>query len=146
MNVTSEKLGEMRRLFHDGICGKYHREKSHAPAFWQIVSHQVSPSHWQNLSLAIAILYIEEIFNGRHGSKAVGLWSHGKVHVFFCWSVYFSDGAKILKVEQGTIYSPGEIISRASYRYGESAYNVVWNNCEHFATWCRLGPAIWLPR
>ena len=54
----------------------------------------------------------------------------------------FSDGAKILKVKQGTIYSPGEIIGRASYRYGESAYNVVWNNCEHFATWCRLGPAI----
>ena len=27
------------------ICSKYHREKSHAPALWRIVSYQVSPCH-----------------------------------------------------------------------------------------------------
>ena len=27
-------------------------------------------------------------------------------------------------------------MSRALSRLGEDKYNVVWNNCEHFANWC----------
>ena len=39
------------------------------------------------------------------------------------------------------IYSPEETISRARSRIGESNYNLVTNNCEHFAIWCKTGIA-----
>ena len=36
--------------------------------------------------------------------------------------------------------SPKEItVSRALSRVGEQNYNLLFNNCEHFATWCKTG-------
>jgi hypothetical protein len=32
-----------------------------------------------------------------------------------------------------------ETVRRALSRLGEEKYNIVTNNCEHFATWCRTG-------
>lgn len=37
------------------------------------------------------------------------------------------------------IYSPEETVKRAMSRIGESNYNLVLNNCEHFAIWCKTG-------
>ena len=37
------------------------------------------------------------------------------------------------------IYSPSETIKRARSRLGESNYNLITNNCEHFAIWCKTG-------
>jgi hypothetical protein len=34
---------------------------------------------------------------------------------------------------------PEESIRRAYSRLGENAYNLVLNNCEHFAIWCKIG-------
>ena len=31
------------------------------------------------------------------------------------------------------------VIARAESRLGEGAYDLLFNNCEHFATWCREG-------
>jgi len=36
-------------------------------------------------------------------------------------------------------FSPVEIVSRARSRLGEKAYNLLFNNCEHFALWCKYG-------
>lgn len=33
-------------------------------------------------------------------------------------------------------FSPEEIIKRALSRVGEDEYNLIFNNCEHFAVWC----------
>lgn len=38
-----------------------------------------------------------------------------------------------------TKYSHKEIINRAYIRLGEDKYNLIINNCEHFARWCRNG-------
>ena len=38
-----------------------------------------------------------------------------------------------------TIYSPEETVKRAEGKLGESNYNLVFNNCEHFAVWCKTG-------
>ena len=38
-----------------------------------------------------------------------------------------------------TIYSPEEIVKRAESQLGEGKYNLVFNNCEHFAVWCKTG-------
>ena len=39
------------------------------------------------------------------------------------------------------LYSPEETIARARSRIGESKYTVPFNNCEHFAIWCKTGVA-----
>lgn len=38
-----------------------------------------------------------------------------------------------------TVYSPDETVARARSRIGERQYNLVTNNCEHFALWCKTG-------
>lgn len=35
--------------------------------------------------------------------------------------------------------SPDKIVGNALMKLGEVGYNVVYENCEHFASWCRYG-------
>lgn len=51
----------------------------------------------------------------------------------------FADGDDLFIVHEYSPYSPDEIIRRAKSRLGEEDYNLIWNNCESFATWCRCG-------
>jgi len=37
------------------------------------------------------------------------------------------------------IYSPEETVARAKSRLGEDKYMLPFNNCEHFAIWCKTG-------
>lgn len=37
------------------------------------------------------------------------------------------------------LYTPGETIARARSRLGEEKYSLPFNNCEHFAIWCKTG-------
>ena len=37
--------------------------------------------------------------------------------------------------------SPEEVMDRAEGRLGERKYSLLFNNCEHFATWCKTGIA-----
>ena len=37
------------------------------------------------------------------------------------------------------LYSPEETVARAKSRLGEDKYNLAFNNCEHFAIWCKTG-------
>ncbi|MBQ6945620.1 MAG: lecithin retinol acyltransferase family protein [Ruminococcus sp.] len=37
------------------------------------------------------------------------------------------------------LYTPSETIERARSRLGEGKYNLIVNNCEHFAIWCKTG-------
>lgn len=36
-------------------------------------------------------------------------------------------------------FSPDAVIDRAQARVGEQAFNLMFHNCEHFATWCKTG-------
>lgn len=36
-------------------------------------------------------------------------------------------------------YSSSRVVKRAKSRLGEQLYNLVFNNCEHFAYWCKTG-------
>ncbi len=54
----------------------------------------------------------------------------------------FAEGAKIQKrsnEESPAAYPADEIIKRGLSRYGESDYNIIFNNCEHFVRWARNG-------
>ena len=39
------------------------------------------------------------------------------------------------------LYSPEETVARARSKLGEHGYNLLLNNCEHFALWCKTGIA-----
>jgi len=53
----------------------------------------------------------------------------------------FSHGLKIYIREyvKGFCFIPDTVIKRAKSRLGEQQYNLLFNNCEHFATWCKTG-------
>lgn len=40
------------------------------------------------------------------------------------------------------VFSPEETVRRAESRLGEVEYNLLSNNCEHFAIWCKTGLSI----
>ncbi len=48
----------------------------------------------------------------------------------------FAWGNAVYPVRQSLIYSPEVVIERAASRLGERQYDLLQNNCEHFATWC----------
>ena len=39
------------------------------------------------------------------------------------------------------VYDGEETVRRARSQLGKDDYNFFWNNCEHFATWCKTGEA-----
>ena len=53
----------------------------------------------------------------------------------------FSRGNKVYVREypQGFSFLPEVVINRTVSRLGENKYNLLFNNCEHFATWCKTG-------
>ena len=51
----------------------------------------------------------------------------------------FAQGARIYRIEEAAAYEPDEIMERAYSRMGEQDYDLLFNNCENFATWCRCG-------
>ncbi|HHP7231988.1 MAG TPA: lecithin retinol acyltransferase family protein [Xenococcaceae cyanobacterium] len=40
---------------------------------------------------------------------------------------------------QGFCFVPEVVVNRAESRLGEAKYNLLFNNCEHFANWCKTG-------
>ena len=53
----------------------------------------------------------------------------------------FSQGNPIYVAEysEGFGYIPDAVVERAESRLGEQEYNLLFNNCEHFASWCKTG-------
>jgi hypothetical protein len=53
----------------------------------------------------------------------------------------FTKGNKIYLRQYpiGFSFIPEIVVHRAQSRLGENKYNLLFNNCEHFATWCKIG-------
>jgi len=53
----------------------------------------------------------------------------------------FAKGSRVYprNYSQGFCYLPEIVVNRAKSRLGEHKYNLLFNNCEHFATWCKTG-------
>ncbi|BAY63783.1 serine/threonine protein kinase [Calothrix brevissima NIES-22] len=51
----------------------------------------------------------------------------------------FSQGKKIYKQHYDYCDYPEIVILRAESRLGECEWNLFFNNCEHFASWCKTG-------
>ncbi|MFM9995321.1 MAG: lecithin retinol acyltransferase family protein [Phycisphaerales bacterium] len=53
----------------------------------------------------------------------------------------FAGGATVCVVEHNWAFPPHVIVQQAMSRLDENRYNLMTNNCEHFATWCVTGVA-----
>lgn len=53
----------------------------------------------------------------------------------------FSNGSPYIVIQfpSEKCLSPEESIQRARSRLGEKTYSLFFNNCDHFATWCKTG-------
>ena len=53
----------------------------------------------------------------------------------------FSRGNPVYLAEdpKGFCFVPDVVVERAKSRLGEHKYNLLFNNCEHFANWCKTG-------
>ena len=53
--------------------------------------------------------------------------------------VSYNCGINLKKSKDFKLYFPEETVRRALSRVGEEKYNLLLNNCEHFAIWCKTG-------
>ena len=53
----------------------------------------------------------------------------------------FARGGRIYRKAQPTAFIPAIVVERAESRLGERQYDLFFNNCEHFANWCKTGRA-----
>ena len=51
----------------------------------------------------------------------------------------FTQGVEPCIINHAQESRPGVTLRRAMSRIGEQDYNLLFNNCEHFATWCKTG-------
>lgn len=51
----------------------------------------------------------------------------------------YKNTSDMLKAKEYRLYSPEETVKRARSRIGETKYNLLFGNCEHFAIWCKTG-------
>jgi hypothetical protein len=51
----------------------------------------------------------------------------------------FSQGEAVHVLNHADASPAGVTLRRAMSRLGEQDYNLLFNNCEHFATWCKTG-------
>jgi len=51
----------------------------------------------------------------------------------------FSQGQPLSVIDHAKASTTGVTLRRAMSRIGEQNYNLLFNNCEHFATWCKTG-------
>jgi len=51
----------------------------------------------------------------------------------------FARGGRIFVKPRATAFLPHIVLQRAESRLGEQRYDLLTNNCEHFANWCKTG-------
>lgn len=71
--------------------------------------------------------------------ECVDLTNDG-VHSLYRKTDIFANLKAMLRIIKSYhIYSAQETAERAKSRLGEDKYNLAFNNCEHFAIWCKTG-------
>lgn len=51
----------------------------------------------------------------------------------------FLNGKELVIVNHKDCLEPSEVVRRAIWRLGDRGYGLIFNNCEHFANWCKIG-------
>jgi hypothetical protein len=58
------------------------------------------------------------------------------------YEIEVKDGVKINREGLSSSISPKKSLKRAKSKLGQTGYDLIKNNCEHFALWCRIGLAV----
>jgi len=74
-----------------------------------------------------------------YGDQTVIHYRKGTETIERTSKAYFTDGRKVYIKRYPLRYIADTVIQRAESRLGERKYNILFNNCEHFATWCITG-------
>jgi hypothetical protein len=71
----------------------------------------------------------------------VSLLKGGGAKVMITSMSEFARGKKpqVVQYEKGTAYNVENTIKHVYSQLGKGGYNLLFNNCEHFATWCKTG-------
>jgi hypothetical protein len=95
-------------------------------------------------SIAVRISSLEEflkededyfiLFISSESKKIHKIWSSTNFH-----KINIGQNDDFLRLKVQRIFSDEETVQRALSRLGEKKYNLVTNNCEHFAIWCKTG-------
>lgn len=72
----------------------------------------------------------------REDSLSRFLHNNSEYFVFDCGS---DENKRFFNDNMLVIYSPEETVERAKSKLGENQYSLPFNNCEHFAIWCKTG-------
>lgn len=51
----------------------------------------------------------------------------------------FAAGSTVLRRAHRRCLPTDDVVANAESRLGEASWNLIWNNCEHFASWCSTG-------
>ena len=54
----------------------------------------------------------------------------------------FARSNPVYTLSRAVSFIPQVVITRAESRLGEQRYNLFFNNCEHFANWCKTGNSV----
>lgn len=96
-----------------------------------ITIHQAHISEFLKKDTNYFVLHFED---NRHAPKKIFLRSE-----LLCKNSVYLNEIIYSGNKEFTLYSPEETIERARSRLQEDHYNLVTNNCEHFALWCKMG-------
>ena len=77
-----------------------------------------------------------EISNSMRGIIGTPNYNYNPIEAFIS---FIKDIKKLINKFKYHLYSPEETIQRARSMIGKSFYNICFNNCEHFAIWCKTG-------
>ncbi|OLP19485.1 hypothetical protein BST81_05300 [Leptolyngbya sp. 'hensonii'] len=73
------------------------------------------------------------------GDGTVIHYQKGKETIARTSMAVFSSNRSLYVKQYDVSYVPDVVIHRAESRLGEQKYNLIFNNCEHFANWCKTG-------
>jgi hypothetical protein len=89
-------------------------------------------------------IYVSDSCVITYGAKEADFGKHICVHATTLRKFAKGDRLIICRLPKSInmyrkLYTPDETVRRAQSRLGEENYNIVFNNCEHFAYWCKTG-------
>lgn len=124
-NTTNQNLEKVRKQLRKG---DHIRVRLHLPYLCELIKVKC---------------YHHGIYDGNGKVYEYKGSSKGPNYIRKCDLKDFARGRDIMiDNREEAKYSGDEIIKRAESRLGEQKYNILYNNCESYATWCRCGNAI----
>lgn len=131
-NIYLEKKSEKRELMRGDVIGTSRILYDHYGIYTghdEVIHYTLAASGWK---LEIRKTGADQFL---HGSTTFFILDfHSEERPFKSAPVKYRGLLRKIQV-----FPPEETVRRAESRIGEKEYNLISNNCEHFAIWCKTG-------